>query len=106
MTTVEKIKMFEGKKAFVDLVGKAFEANTAKTGVEAVDYEVYKREVDGNTYFTEFLVVTFVGGGKAARVATGNSHLANYQEIGRLLNGYYEDLPFYNNVKKDLEKVM
>ena len=104
MTTVEKMKMFEGKKTFVDNLSKAFE--NSNTGVKKVAYEVYKREVEGQTYFTEFLVVVFEGDGKAVRCATGNSNIANYQELGRLLNGYYEDLPFYNNVVAGLEKVV
>ena len=89
MTIVEKIKMFEGKKAFVTGISKAFEAH--KTGIEFIEYEVYQKVVDDCTYFKEYVVVTFNGGGKSVRNVGGNSHTANFREIGKLIDGGYYD---------------
>jgi hypothetical protein len=97
MTIEEKIKMYKGKKAFVDNVSKAFQAASTKTGVLAVDYEVYCKEISPDfTHFAEYLVVTFVGGGKSVRNANGNSCNANFCEIGKLINGgYYDEVRDY-----------
>lgn len=47
----------------------------------------------GDSYSVqEMLVIHYRGGAYAARNATHNSNSANFQEIGRLLNGgYYEE---------------
>jgi hypothetical protein len=102
MTIAEKIEMYKGKKAFVSAVSKAFEAYSAKTGVESVAYEVYRKTDDNRDYFIEYLVITFVGGGKSVRSANGNSLNANFSEIGKLIDGgYYEEIRAYNALTEE-----
>lgn len=111
MTITEKIEMYKGKAAFVRDVSKAFEARSHKTGVERVEYEVYSKVFSGdteeNTCFAEYLVVTFVGGGKSVRSANGNSNIANFREIGKLIEGgYYDEVRDYEiMLTRDFVKV-
>ena len=106
LTVEEKIKMYKGKKAFIDNISKALELSN--TTVMRVDYEVYSKynpEYDA-THYAEFAVVTFVGGGKSVRVISGNSNNTNFQEIGKLINGgYYDELEFYKRVKESSDVV-
>jgi hypothetical protein len=103
MTINEKIEMYKNKKAFIDDISKAFEVRSEKTGIVSIEYEVYSKE----DYVTEYLVVNFVGGAKSVRCANGNSHSANYQEIGKLIDGgYYTELRTYNSlVERGFKKV-
>lgn len=100
MNINERIKMYQAKEQFISAVSKAFE-NCANSNVQKVSYEVYVRQVDNETtYYTEFIVVTFVGGGKSVRVASGNSDNANFREIGKLIDGgYYDELDYYERIK-------
>lgn len=102
LTVEERMHMYRGKKLFIDHISKVFEDEYLKSNVAKVEYEVYRRVVDSETtYYTEFAVVTFVGGGKSVRVISGNSNNTNFQEIGKLINGgYYEELEFYKRVKE------
>lgn len=101
MTIEEKIKMYSGKKAFVDKLSLAFQSEINKTGVVAIDYEVYCKEINPTTtYFAEYLVVNFVGGGKSVRSANGNSHNANFRELGKLIDGgYYDEVRDYETLR-------
>jgi hypothetical protein len=101
MTINEKIEMYKGKRAFVRKLAEAFQTEVTKTGVLDVDYEVYCKEVNPEVlYFSEYLVVTFVGGGKSVRSANGNSHNANFREIGKLIDGgYYDEVRDYETIR-------
>ena len=108
MTINEKLEMYKRKKTFVDNVSKAFETCTVGTGVVSVDYEVYKKEIsDDITYFVEYIVVNFTGGGKSVRNVNGNSHNANFREIGKLIDGgYYDEIKDYEiMLERDFTKV-
>ena len=95
MTVAEKIEMYKRKKAFIDDLSKALRMH-ACMAVTQVDYEVYQKTENDSDYFEEYLVVTFNGGAKSVRCANGNSYIANYVEIGKLLyGGYYDELPRY-----------
>ena len=95
MTIAEKIEMYKKKKAFIDDLGKALRMH-AGMAVTQVDYEVYQKTENDSDYFEEYLVVTFNGGAKSVSCVNGNSHIANYVEIGKLLyGGYYDELPRY-----------
>ena len=99
MTINEKIKMFKSKKAFINDINKAFENRTSKTGVVKVDYEVYRKGETEDALFIEYLVVTFAGGAKSVRLANGNSSLANFTELGKLvMGGYYTEVRDYENL--------
>ena len=102
MTIEEKLKMYKGKKAFVDAISKAFETRPAGSSVASVQYEVYKKEINKDvTYFAEYLVVTFLDGGKSVRAANGNSNTCNFQEIGKLIDGgYYTEVKDYETLSE------
>lgn len=92
MTITEKIRMYQEKKAFIDNISKAFEAKPWGSDVKYIDYEVFRKDIDEErAFFVEFLVVVFAEGYKVVRVATGNSNLANFQVLGTLLNGAYQE---------------
>jgi hypothetical protein len=101
MTITEKIEMYKGKKAFIKNVSKAFEATPRISSVTSIDYEVYKKEIDKDiTYFAEYIIVSFFGGGKSVRQVNGNSCTANFREIGKLLDGgYYEENRQYETLE-------
>jgi hypothetical protein len=102
LTMDQRMHMYRGKKRFIDHISKVFEDEYLMSNVERVDYEVYsKLSPDGHdTWYTEFAVVTFVGGGKSVRVISGNSNNTNFREIGKLIDGgYYDELEYYEKVK-------
>lgn len=101
MTITEKIEMYKGKKAFIKNVSKAFEVTPRISSVTSIDYEVYKKEIDKDiTYFAEYIIVNFFGGGKSVRLVNGNSCTANFREIGKLLDGgYYEENRQYESLE-------
>jgi hypothetical protein len=99
----EKIKMYRGKKAFIDGLSRVFEAKPAGSVVETIEYEVYHKEVahDEDTchHYVEFVVITFIGGGKSAKVVTGNSNTANFRALGPMLDGgYYDENSYYDSM--------
>jgi hypothetical protein len=98
MTIEERIKMYKSKKAFINKLSEAFEYSS--TSVMSVDYEVYQKEIDqNNTYFAEYVIVTFVGGAISVRSANGNSDSANFKEIAKLIDGgYYDEVRFYQTL--------
>ena len=103
MTIAEKIEMYKGKKAFVKNVSKAFEVTPRVSSVTSVDYEVYEKKInEATTYFAEYIIVNFSGGGKSVRLVNGNSCTANFREIGKLLDGgYYEENRQYETLEDD-----
>ena len=107
LTVEERMHMYRGKKLFIDHISKVFEDEYLQSNVARVDYEVYSKVIDPETtYYTEFVVVTFTGGGKSVRVISGNSNNANFREIGKLIDGgYYDELEFYKRVKESSDVV-
>lgn len=101
MTITEKLEMYKGKKAFIKNVSKAFEATPRISSVTSIDYEVYRKEInEDTTYFAEYIIVNFFGGGKSVRLVNGNSCTANFREIGKLLDGgYYEENRQYETLE-------
>lgn len=101
MNNEERITMFKEKKMFIDGLDAAFQISPKKHSVESVDYEVYSKVitneyVTNHTYYQEFLVVTFDGGGISVRNVNGNSSTANFRELGKLIDGgYYDEVGFY-----------
>jgi hypothetical protein len=107
MTVAEKIEMYKEKRAFIKNISKAFEASPKGSTVTSIEYEVYKREADnGNTYFREFVVVNFFGGGKSVKNISGNSNTANLRALGTMVDGgYYDEIPDYELTQEVSEKV-
>lgn len=104
LTMDQRMHMYGGKKRFIDHISKVFEDEYLMSNVARVDYEVYERvsKMDGEShYYTEFAVVTFVGGGISVRNISGNSNNANFREIAKLIDGgYYDEIEYYNRVKE------
>jgi hypothetical protein len=103
LTVEERMHMYRGKKLFIDHISKVFEDEYLQSNVAKVEYEVYCKVIDSETiYYTEFAVVTFVGGGKSVRVISGNSNNTNFREIGKLIDGgYYDEVEYYEKVKEN-----
>lgn len=99
MTIEERIKMYKGKKAFIDNISRAFElSNTTVNKVEYVVLTNYSDLFKMDVY-CEFIVVTFVGGAKSVRSISGNSDSANFREIGKLIDGgYYDEVNYYESL--------
>ena len=97
MTNAEKLMLFKEKKDFIENLNKAFQTFPKGSTVASVAYEVYAKKVNEDvTYYQEYLVVTFFGGAKAVRNANGNSNLANFKELGKLVEGgYYDEVKGY-----------
>ena len=103
MTIAEKLEMYKEKRAFVNSISKVFEARPKGSSVSSIDYEVYEKVIARNEnvykHIVEFIVVTYDGGGRAMKVASGNSNTANFRVIGTLLDGgNYEDNQYYESL--------
>lgn len=99
MTVEEKLKVLEGKKTFIDGISELFKTIPTKTTVESIDYEVYCKDMDERSYFIEFVVVRFSGGGYCVKTISGNSNTANFRAIGELLDGgYYKEIEYYESL--------
>lgn len=100
MTISEKLEMYKGKKSFIEGIGNVFKTIPSGSSVSSVEYEVYRLDLkDDITYFTEYLTVTFFGGGKCVRVVNGNSNTANFRALGTLVEGgYYDEVSTYENL--------
>lgn len=102
MTIAEKIEMYKRKKQFVDDISNVLGTRAHRMGIMYVDYEVYRKTDDNRDYFVEFVVVVYDGGAEAVRCVNGNSNLANYTEIGKLLDGgYYDEIPRYKALTEE-----
>lgn len=102
---MEKINMFKEKKAFIDALNLVFHVRPKKHSVQSVAYEVYSKVITNefvtdHTYYQEFLVITFDGGGISVRNVNGNSCTANLREVSKLVDGgYYDEVAFYKSLK-------
>ena len=67
--------------------------------VERIDYVVFKTTADYDGK-REFLIITYVGGGRTIKLCTGNSYSAIASEIANHLdNGYYDQVEFYKETQ-------
>lgn len=108
MTVEERIKMYKSKKAFIDNLSRALELSS--TTVTKVSYEVYQKDFNGQTFYEEFIIVTYYGSSIAVKRVNGNSDSANLRSLAALVDGgyydevrYYEELTEYGFTKVDLE---
>lgn len=104
MTIEEKIQMYKRKNAFIESLNEAFQTRPSGSTVESVVYEVFKKDVTFEdrivTYFQEWLVVNFFGGGRSVRSANGNSNIANFRALGSLVEGgYYDEVRTYEDME-------
>ena len=67
-----------------------------KSGIEKIEYRVFrydflKDEFSRNTYYQEYLVITYDGGALGVRSCNGNSFTAIFEELAEMLDGGYYD---------------
>ena len=96
MTLEEKLKMYKEKKQFIENLSFAFQVRPGCASVEGVDYEVYQKLFIDVIDFREWVIIHYVGGGKAMKIVSGNSNAANFVVIGSMLQGgCYEQVHVY-----------
>ena len=108
MTKAEKLEMYRNKRNFIKDLSKAFENLGSGSSVDSIDYEVYAKDVDPETtYYEEYVIVNFYGGGKSVRTVSGNSNFANFTVLGRLIDGgYYDEIFHYESLKGSEYKLL
>lgn len=101
MSIEEKLKMYREKKNFIWHIANLFVKNPAGHTVLDIVYEVWHKEMNGNHYFNEWVIVYFKGGAACPRRVGGNSNVANFRAIAELIEGgYYEEQPWYEKQKE------
>ena len=96
---------YEKKNEFVKMLSKAISKYIRN--IDRIEYEAYKSTEHPEWSPEEFIIVHYVGGATQVRCTSGNSHGANYEEIGKMLysSQVFNDRNFYNTVKTKLVKV-
>ena len=97
MTLEEKLKMYQDKKSFIENLNEVFRIEPGCPSVEGVSYEVYTKQFSDRLSETrEWVIVHYTGGGKAMKLVSGNSNIANFVVIGSMLQGgCYEQVRMY-----------
>ena len=102
MNMQEKIMMYQEKKQFIENLNEVFRIEPGCPTVEGVSYEVYQKKLDealfpGITDYREWVIVHYIGGGKAPKLVNGNSNIANFIVIGSMLQGgCYDQVSLYS----------
>ena len=94
------LEMYAEKKKFIENLNEVFSIEPGCAAVAGVSYEVYQKELtgifEGITDYREWVIVHYTGGGKAPRITTGNSNIANFVVVGSMLQGgCYEQVRLY-----------
>ena len=101
MTIEEKLNMYREKERFVKAVSGVFQTTSHSSSVEGVTYEVYQKLYIDVIDFREWVVVHYVGGGKAMKIVSGSSCVSIFSVIGSMLQGgCYEQVRFYEDQKE------
>jgi hypothetical protein len=87
MTIEEKLKMYREKRQFVYELSMTFIKVPKGHSVADVSYEVFFKEEVWGTDITEWLTVTYCGGGTAHKCVSGNSNAANFEVVASMLYG-------------------
>jgi hypothetical protein len=87
MTIEEKLKMYREKRQFLYEVSMAFVKVPFGHSVVDVSYEVFFKEADWGTDITEWVTVTYFGGGQAHKCISGNSNAANFEVVASMVHG-------------------
>ena len=97
MTLEEKLNMYREKKQFIENIGYVFQVKPGCASVEGVSYEVYTKQFSDRLSETrEWVIVHYIGGGKAMKLVSGNSNAANFVVIGSMLQGgCYDQVRMY-----------
>ena len=108
MTSEEKREMYLEKRRFIENLNEVFQMEPRCPSVEGVCYELYTKDYgDGRVDEREWVIVHFVGGGKSAKIVSGNSNIANFKVIGSMLvGGYYaENFTYQKQIEDGYTKV-
>lgn len=99
MTMEEKLRMYKEKERFVEALSGVFQTTKHNSSVEGIGYEVYTKQFSDRISETrEWVIVYYHGGGKAMKIVSGNSNVANYVVIGSMLQGgCYEQVRMYED---------
>jgi hypothetical protein len=93
MTIEEKLKMYREKRQFVYELSMTFIKVPSGHAIVDVQYEVFFKKSDAGDCIdiTEWITVTYVGGGKAHRCVSGNSNAANFEVVATVIYGGHYD---------------
>ncbi len=112
MTIEERLKMYREKRQFVYELAMTFIKVPKGHSVADINYEVFFKEDEYCTDITEWITITYFGGGRAHRVVSGNSNSANFRVVADMIEGgCYEQNPTYESLadrgfkKLDLNKM-
>jgi hypothetical protein len=96
-------KIVEELQEKIDFVNKLNEAITAHIrNITHIQYEVYQ-STKNEAWYTEFVVVYYLGGAVQARVTSGDSCGAIFEEISKMLYSsqkFYDDQRYYKDVQE------
>lgn len=101
MTHEAKVAMYSEKKKFIDNLNLVFQTNPKGSTISEITYEVYMKPVsEENNHYLEWIIVTYHDGYKAVIRASGNSNMANFIAISRVLfsDDYSEELSYYESL--------
>lgn len=103
MTNLDRKDRLQNKVQFVNKLSEAITAGIP--GISRVEYAVLEYP-DRPNCVEEFAVVIFAGGAKSVRCCTGNSNLANFEEISKLLvGGYYNEVEWFDRLSATLDRI-
>ena len=96
MTIEEKLKMYREKRQFVYEIAMTFIKVPKGHSVADVAYEVFFKEFVDFTDISEWITVTYFGGGQAHKCVSGNSNSANFQVVASMVDGgcYEQNLTY------------
>lgn len=101
MTHEAKVAMYSEKKKFIDNLNLVFQTNPKGSTISEITYEVYMKPAsEDNNHYLEWIVVTYHDGYKAVIRASGNSNMANFTAISKVLfsDDYSEELSYYESL--------
>jgi hypothetical protein len=99
MTFEDKIIMWTEKKKFIDALNKVFQTRPAGSAIMGVTYEVYQKDFSDQLGYDEWLIVEYDGGAKSYMLVSGNSNLANFEVISKVLfHGDYHLKEYYKSL--------
>ncbi len=106
MTIEEKLGMYREKRQFIYEVSMTFIKVPKGHSVTDVTYEAFFKEGDC-VDITEWVTVTYFGGGKAHKCVSGNSNAANFEVVATMVHGgcYEQNFTYDSLVDRGYKKL-
>jgi hypothetical protein len=100
MTIEEKLRMYREKRQFVYELSMSFVKVPRGHSVADVNYEVFFKDCEQyGVDITEWITVTYFGGGQAHKCVYGNSNAANLEVLASMVHGgCYEQNHIYDSL--------